>query len=76
MTLFQGCALCSLPLSRVTTIKHSYLPYLSCQFLTENSLVTAGYDCYPALWSHDDQGKLTYINKLDQAEKKGTGHLR
>ena len=33
----------------------------------------AGYDCYPVLWSHDDQGKLTYINKLDQVEKKAGG---
>lgn len=55
---------------QVTTIRHSYLPYLSCLFLTENSLVSAGFDCYPVLWMHDDSGQLTYINKLDQAEKK------
>ena len=61
---------------RLTTVRHSYLPYLTCLFVTENSLVCAGYDCYPELWMHDDAGKLTYINKLDQAEKKQKGHVR
>ncbi len=36
-------------------------------------MIAAGYDCFPVLWSHDDQGKLTYINKLDQKEKKAGG---
>ena len=61
---------------RTTVVKHQYLPYLACQWLTENSLVAAGYDCYPVLWSHDDAGKLTYINKLDQTEKKAAGYVR
>jgi actin related protein 2/3 complex subunit 1A/1B len=55
---------------QVSTVMHSYLPYLSCLFLTENSLVAAGFDCCPVLWMHDDAGSLTYINKLDTAEKK------
>lgn len=60
---------------KVATVKHSYLPYLACQFLTESSIVAAGYDCYPVLWSHDDNDQLTYINKLDQSEKKASGQL-
>ena len=64
------------PHSRVTTDTHRYLPYLSCLWLTENSVVCAGYDCYPVLWSHDDSGALTYINKLDQKEKKAEGRIR
>ena len=61
----------------VATVKHTYLPYLACQFLTEGSIVAAGYDCYPVLWSFDDNNKLTFVNKLDQAEKKtGSGNLR
>jgi actin related protein 2/3 complex subunit 1A/1B len=55
---------------QVTTVSHSYLPYLSCLFLTESSLVVAGFDCCPVLWMYDDRGQLTYINKLDQTEKK------
>ena len=67
----------SLPLhTRVSTVWHSYLPYLSCLFVTENSLVAAGYDCYPVLWMHDDNGSLTYINKLDTAEKKQIEFVR
>lgn len=61
---------------RMTCIRHTFLPYLSCLFLTENSLVAAGFDCYPVLWMHDDSGKLTYINKLDQAEKKQKEFVR
>ena len=58
-------------------MKHSYLPYLTCLWLTENSLACAGYDCYPVLWRQDDSGVLTYINKLDQGEKKAGGqHVR
>lgn len=57
----------------VVSVKHTYLPYLACQFLTENSIVAAGYDCYPVLWNYDDNDKLTFINKLDQSEKKSAG---
>ena len=57
-------------------MNHRYLPYLSCQWLTENSIVCAGYDCYPVLWSHADGGALTYVNKLDQKEKKAGGRIR
>lgn len=64
------------PPPRTTTVTHRYLPYLSCLWLTENSIVCAGYDCYPVLWNHDDGGELTYINKLDQKEKKAEGRIR
>ena len=57
----------------VVTVKHTYLPYLACLFLTESSIVAAGYDCHPVLWNFDDNNKLTFINKLDQAEKKAGG---
>jgi len=60
---------------QTTTVTHRYLPYLSCLWLTENSIVCAGYDCYPVLWNHDDGGELTYINKLDQKEKKAEGRI-
>lgn len=66
----------SLSLHRVTTVKHQYLPYFACLWINNNSLVCAGYDYYPVLWSHDDTGKLTYINKLDSKEKKQAGHVR
>ena len=59
----------------VATVKHTYLPYISCQFLTESSIVAAGFDCYPVLWSHDDNNKLTFVSRLDQAEKKASGQL-
>ena len=64
-----------LSLNSTAIIKHKFLPYLTCKFLSENSLVTAGYDCYPVLWNHDDNNQLTFMNRLDQKEKKITGHL-
>lgn len=65
------------PVLRIATVKHKYLAYVACQFVTESSVVAAGYDCYPVLWSHDDNNQLTYINQLDSREKKETsGHLR
>lgn len=71
----MACVLISLS-PRVVTVNHRYLPYLGCQWLTENSIVCAGYDCYPVLWNHDDAGALTYVNKLDQKEKKAGGRIR
>ena len=59
----------------MSVVKHKFLPYVACQFLTESSIVAAGYDCHPVLWSFDDNNQLTYINRLDQAEKKATGQL-
>ena len=62
--------------ARLTVVRHKFLPYITCQFVTESSIVAAGYDCSPVVWSHDDNDVLTYINKLDQKKEKTTGHLR
>lgn len=61
---------------RVTSVRHKDLPYFGCMWVNDNSIVCAGFNYYPVLWSHDDAGKLTYINKLDSIEKKETGHMR
>ena len=66
----------SLYICSVAVVKHKYLPYLDCLFLTESSLVCVGYDCYPTLWNHNDNNQLTFMNRLDQKEKKAAGgHL-
>lgn len=56
-----------------STVKHQYLPYLTCVWASENTIIAAGYDCFPVLWGYSDSGSLTYINKLDQKEKKAGG---
>ena len=57
-------------------MKHTYLPYTCCLWLTESSIVAAGYDCFPVLWSHAEGAGLTFSSKLDQAEKKEKGFVR
>lgn len=37
----------------MVTVKSQYLPFTSCMWVTENSLVTAGYDNLPLLFSFD-----------------------
>ena len=54
---------------QVTVVKHSFLPYVTCQFITENFIVAAGHDCTPMVWDHNGN-VLTYIDKLDQKKEK------
>ncbi|XP_077304885.1 actin-related protein 2/3 complex subunit 1B isoform X1 [Lithobates pipiens] len=60
---------------RVATLTTDTLPLLCLTFITENSLVAAGHDCYPMLFTYDkDQGSLSFGGKLDipkQSAQKG-----
>ncbi|KAF1591340.1 UNVERIFIED_CONTAM: Actin-related protein 2/3 complex subunit 1B, partial [Eudyptes robustus] len=51
------------------------LPLLAVTFITENSLVAAGHDCYPMLFTYEEsQGALTFGGKLDipkQSSQRG-----
>ncbi|XP_035757238.1 actin-related protein 2/3 complex subunit 1B-like [Egretta garzetta] len=51
------------------------LPLLAVTFITENSLVAAGHDCYPMLFTYEEsQGVLTFGGKLDlpkQSSQRG-----
>jgi len=58
-----------------TTLKTDLLPFLTCTWVTENSILAAGHGCCPMLYFFDDQGKLSVLNKLDTAQKKETGGL-
>jgi len=58
-----------------TQLKTQYLPFTSVSWVTLNSLVAVGHGCCPMLYSVDDIGKLTFVNKLDVAQKKETGSL-
>lgn len=59
--------------NQVVTVKSEFRPFVACSWVTENSLVVAGHDCWPALYNHDDQDKLTFINKLNVSSKKAGG---
>ncbi|XP_013399042.1 actin-related protein 2/3 complex subunit 1A-like [Lingula anatina] len=59
----------------VTNVKTTFLPFLSLIWATENSIVVAGHDCCPVLYSTDDQGKLAFVSKLDIPQEKEGGTL-
>ncbi|KAG9343011.1 hypothetical protein JZ751_015229 [Albula glossodonta] len=50
----------------VTSLSSETLPLLCVTFITENSLVAAGHDCYPVLFVFDAaKGSITFGGKLD-----------
>ena len=53
----------------VVTVRTKYLPFLTCLFSSENSIIAAGHDCQPMVFNHDDNDKLTYLNSLDQGKQ-------
>ncbi|XP_049428956.1 actin-related protein 2/3 complex subunit 1B [Epinephelus fuscoguttatus] len=61
--------------STVNSLSSETLPLLCVTFITENSLVAAGHDCYPVLFVYDGaKASLTFGGKLDvpkQAAQKG-----
>jgi len=58
---------------KMVTVKAEFLPFCSCVWVTENSIIAAGHDYMPMLFTHDDKGQLTFIKKLDTAQKKEAG---
>lgn len=51
---------------RVTTLASETLPLLAVTFITENSLVAAGHDCFPVLFTYDGAaGTLSFGGRLD-----------
>lgn len=55
---------------KVVTVTTKYLPFLSCMFVTENSLIVAGHDCTPLVYSHDDNDRLTFMETLDKGKQE------
>jgi len=53
------------------TIKLKELPLISCLWLSEGTVVAAGHNFTPDVFSHDDNNQLTFLCKLDVAKTKG-----
>uniref|UniRef100_A0AAZ3SLQ1 Actin-related protein 2/3 complex subunit n=1 Tax=Oncorhynchus tshawytscha TaxID=74940 RepID=A0AAZ3SLQ1_ONCTS len=52
--------------STISSLSSETLPLLCVSFITENSLVAAGHDCYPVLFVYDGtKGSVTFGGKLD-----------
>ena len=56
---------------RLSTVKTSYLPYVTCSWVGHSSILVAGHDCCPMLFNYDGAGRVTFVAKLD-AEKQAT----
>lgn len=58
----------------VVTLKTRYLPFLSCVWVSQNSLVAAGHDCCPMLFNHQTTANvgpvMKFIGRLDRSQKK------
>nr|XP_058892784.1 actin-related protein 2/3 complex subunit 1B isoform X1 [Kogia breviceps]XP_058892785.1 actin-related protein 2/3 complex subunit 1B isoform X1 [Kogia breviceps] len=59
----------------VATLASETLPLLALTFITENSLVAAGHDCFPVLFTYDGAaGTLSFGGRLDvpkQSSQRG-----
>jgi len=60
--------------SAISTVKTNYLPFTSCSWITENSLVVAGYDNLPLLFNCSG-GAVKFGEKLDVPKKTGGGNM-
>lgn len=47
------------------------LPFTTCLWISESTLVVAGHDFIPMVFTHDGNNKLSFIAKLDQPVKTG-----
>lgn len=60
-----------------SVFKHrtEYLPFLSCTWITNNSIVAAGHSCIPLMFTVKANGDLAFVAKLDTSQKKEAGGL-
>ena len=50
-----------------------FLPFLSCIWISPNTILAAGHGCEPLLFHHDEiGGEITFVNKLDQSKAAET----
>jgi actin related protein 2/3 complex, subunit 1A/1B len=54
---------------RLATLKTDCLPFVTLTWVTENSLVVAGYDCGPVVFTHDGENVI-FVARLDDTETK------
>jgi len=58
----------------VYSVRTEFLPFLTCMWVTEGSIVVGGYDCCPMLFTCLDKD-VRFVTKLDISEKKTSGGL-
>lgn len=56
----------------VFKLKTSYLPLLSCVWVSPTSIVAAGHDCTPIVFNVDGGGQVSFKTKLEEDKKAET----
>ncbi|KAJ8678552.1 hypothetical protein QAD02_014339 [Eretmocerus hayati] len=69
------CIADSLKGNFVTRLSTEYLPFLRCVWLDSNLIIAAGHDCMPMVYKVDESGKLHFLSKLDNTQKKEAAGL-
>nr|CAH7723567.1 unnamed protein product [Callosobruchus chinensis] len=59
----------------VFRLRTEFLPFLSCTWITNNSIAAAGHSCIPVIYSVDNNGQMSFVAKLDTSAKKESGGL-
>lgn len=54
---------------KLTSLKTECLPFVTLTWITENSLVAAGFDCGPVLFSYDGEN-IVFVARFDNSEEK------
>lgn len=55
-------------------LKTKHLPFLTCSWITNNSIVVAGYNCVPLLYCLD-KSEIKFLATLDNSQKKESGSM-
>ncbi|XP_017778969.1 PREDICTED: actin-related protein 2/3 complex subunit 1A [Nicrophorus vespilloides] len=56
-------------------LRTEFLPFLSCTWITGNSIIAAGHSCIPILYTLSSNGQLVFNAKLDTSLKKEIGGI-
>ncbi|XP_034233577.1 actin-related protein 2/3 complex subunit 1A-B [Thrips palmi] len=59
----------------VVKLRTEFLPFNTCTWVGPNSIVVAGHNCCPLLYTYDQSGQLSYTCKLDTSQRKEAAGL-
>lgn len=57
-------------------LKTAYLPLLSCIWVSPTSIIAAGHDCTPLVFSVDGSGQVTFHCRLEEDKKADEGQAK
>jgi actin related protein 2/3 complex subunit 1A/1B len=60
---------------QLISVKTDFLPFASVTWISDNSVVAAGYDCIPMLYSYTG-GSVKFVSKLDDSDNKQQGEKK